>query len=577
MAHPATVQQGLLVVFDLIACHDQWNAQNLFEHIVNRLAEHNIDPSSFPSRISVQNLAKQRSLFNKTSYRNKTKLACSKYRQEIGCENGSNLFDFFYPPTALPQEPAPPADPRRNDKRKIDTLQKSLRRWKAKCELLKRKYIQLSKTLGAATKKAQGSRLTMAKKLKNAKRQSQLKTVTNSSQRKTIAAMRKALNKCVQMVSRKQKKQMKAMMGSRAAEFVGDYDITDEEGDDPDDSDAKCLRLLVIAKQQRVNREAVRNFCKAFDDIDVNASRLESKWKQCRKDVINRYQLEVSSKVAVDKNGAERVYVFVADFDNYLTQIIALEGLPSTANGDSGERQLWLRIGGDGRSIHRHSNNILIVMALMDTVNPRRSHSPLFVHTMMLIDGNESHDLLMDALRVIDEWIHRLTSNGFMYDEHLMKVNIVLSGDMKFIQLVKGLQGSTSVYSCPLCLKPKQPKMPSKGPRPWGGYRCACDTYGDEECEHWRGAGVYRTQAHASQLADAGGDCWSHMGHHKQAPLKSVEWNLIILDTLHGLLRITDVIFGSLYEWARRSCDPLNKDSLLKVNKIGTNLLEYLN
>jgi hypothetical protein len=576
MAHPATAQQGLLVFFDLIAFYDQWSAQNLFEHIVNRLAEHNIDPSSFPSTISVQNLAKQRSLFNKTSYRNKTKLACLKYRQEIGCDKTINIFDFFYPPTALRLEPPPQADPRRNDKRKIDTLQKSLRRWKAKCELMKRQYIQLSKSLGTATKKAESSRMTMAKKLKNAKRRSQLKTVTNSSQRKTIAEMQKILNKCVQMVSRKQKREMKAMMGSRAAEFVDDYDITDDEGEDNDDRDAKAMRIMIIAKQQKVNREAVRNFCKAFDDIDVNAYRLESKWKQCRKDVVNLYKLDVSSKVALDKNREERVYVFVADFDNYLTQIIALEGLPSTAIGDSGERQLWLRIGGDGRSIHRHSNNILIVMALMDTANPHRSHSNLFVHTMMLIDGNESHDLLMNALGVIDGWISKVTSNGFMYDGNLLKVNIVLTGDMKFIQLVKGLQGATSVYSCPLCLKPKQPKMPSNGPRPSGGFRCACDVYGDEECEHWRGAGVYRTQAHASQLADAGGDCWSHMGHHKQAPLKSVEWNMIILDTLHGLLRITDVIFGSLYEWARRSCDPLNKDSLLKVSEtVGTYLVEY--
>ena len=57
------------------------------------------------------------------------------------------------------------------------------------------------------------------------------------------------------------------------------------------------------------------------------------------------------------------------------------------------------------------------------------------------------------------------------------------------------------------------------------------------------------------------------MGHHKQAPLKAIDWNMIVLDTLHGLLRITDVIFGSLYEWARRSCDPADKTGLLKVSE----------
>jgi hypothetical protein len=55
------------------------------------------------------------------------------------------------------------------------------------------------------------------------------------------------------------------------------------------------------------------------------------------------------------------------------------------------------------------------------------------------------------------------------------------------------------------------------------------------------------------------------MGHHKFAPLKSNDWSLIVLDTLHGLLRISDVIFGSLYEWARRSYNPSDKQGLLLV------------
>jgi hypothetical protein len=52
----------------------------------------------------------------------------------------------------------------------------------------------------------------------------------------------------------------------------------------------------------------------------------------------------------------------------------------------------------------------------------------------------------------------------------------------------------------------------------------------------------------------------------KTAPLKSIDWTMVVLDTLHGLLRITDVIFGSLYEWARRSYDPSDKKGLLAVS-----------
>eukprot|EP00474_Spongospora_subterranea_P005241 CRZ05699.1 hypothetical protein [Spongospora subterranea] len=377
--------------------------------------------------------------------------------------------------------------------------------------------------------------------------------------------MRLALKKCIESVTKRQKEEMKAMIEKikiNSAELLEESESTDSENDNENEREAKLRRLLIIQKQQKVNR---CQFCKAFDDDDVNADRLESMWKTCRQEVVNVYKLQVVHKVAVDKNGAERVFVYVSDLDNYLTQIIALEGLPSTAFGDIEEPILWLRIGGDGRSIHRHSNNVLIVIALMDPANPRRSHSQLFVHTLMLIDGVESHDLLMDAMSVIDPWNQKLIADGFMYDGRQYKVNTILTGDMKFIQLIKGLQGATSVYSCPLCLKPKLPKMPPKGPRPSGGFRCACDIVdGADECPHWNGSGVYRTQSHASELVNAGGDCWAHLGHHKMAPLKSVEWTMIILDTLHGLLRISDVIFGSLYEWVRRSCDPGDKNGLLE-------------
>ena len=38
-------------------------------------------------------------------------------------------------------------------------------------------------------------------------------------------------------------------------------------------------------------------------------------------------------------NNIERVYVYVEDFDNYLSQIFELEGLPSTALIDEGKNR----------------------------------------------------------------------------------------------------------------------------------------------------------------------------------------------------------------------------------------------
>ena len=90
---------------------------------------------------------------------------------------------------------------------------------------------------------------------------------------------------------------------------------------------------------------------------------------------------------------------------------------------------------------------------------------------MIMIDGNESHTLLMIALRVIDDWTLKLSTSGFINHERHFKVNFILKGEMKFIQLVKGLQSATSMFSCPLCLKPKQMKLNATGTRDSEGFR----------------------------------------------------------------------------------------------------------
>ena len=309
--------------------------------------------------------------------------------------------------------------------------------------------------------------------------------VTNKSREKSIVLtttkqqkrkLEKTLISCVQLMTRKQKGAMRKLLNQIDTEF----DDSDDDEDQEKRVDQKIIETLVIQKQMKVERAAVRQFCKAFDDPDINANRLENRWKRCKSDVIQVYNLRRVVRRAVDKQGIERTFTYIHDLDNYLRQIIDIEGLPSTSLLETPE--LWLRIGGDGRSIHRHYNNILMILALMDPKDPRKSHSQLHVHTLMLIDGGESHELLLEALSVIDYWIENLTKNGFVYQDRLHMVNFVLTGDMKFIQLVKGLQGATSNHSCPLCLKPKLKK--TKGTVPPCGFRCGCEGDDGPNCQH---------------------------------------------------------------------------------------------
>jgi hypothetical protein len=135
MAVPATVLELNLVWFDLIATDpDLWTGQNLFEHIDARLSVHHVDVSTFPGTISVQNLKKQRSLYNKAPFREKMRISCTRYRNRVKCDKSVNLFDHFYPPQVAIPEP-PRVDPLLKSKRKIDALQKKLRRFKAKWDV----------------------------------------------------------------------------------------------------------------------------------------------------------------------------------------------------------------------------------------------------------------------------------------------------------------------------------------------------------------------------------------------------------------------------------------------------------
>ena len=105
--------------------------------------------------------------------------------------------------------------------------------------------------------------------------------------------------------------------------FMDDQEDSASE-DENDDRDEKLRKILIIQKHQQVSRKAVREFCNAFDDEDVKANGLESHWKKFRKNVTDLYKLNIVCEVT-KLNDLERAFVYVNDFDNYLTQIIALK------------------------------------------------------------------------------------------------------------------------------------------------------------------------------------------------------------------------------------------------------------
>ena len=82
--------------------------------------------------------------------------------------------------------------------------------------------------------------------------------------------------------TKKQKNELKKLTDSTGIE------IEPDDSDDDDDEkklQEKLLKAVIVQKQNKISRSAVRNFCKVFEDEEINGNRLEMRWKQCKKDV----------------------------------------------------------------------------------------------------------------------------------------------------------------------------------------------------------------------------------------------------------------------------------------------------
>ena len=124
------------------------------------------------------------------------KLAAARFRARLKSDERLILFDFIVPPKE--ETSAPDVNQKMKNNRKIDALQKKARKWKVKCDLLKRKYQELDKENQSIQKNSEEKLTKVSQTLSKLKYNSKKKTEKTASQRRTISAMPQALKKCVQ-------------------------------------------------------------------------------------------------------------------------------------------------------------------------------------------------------------------------------------------------------------------------------------------------------------------------------------------------------------------------------------------
>ena len=148
--------------------------------------------------------------------------------------------------------------------------------------------------------------------------------------------------------------------------------------------------------------------------------------------------------------------------------------------------------------------------------------------------------------------------------EKKIDTELFLGGDMKFLAMVLGLSNATANHACPWCKVHKAHRHDSTYPR-----------------EFWNSPPHGRTieelaQQKPVQVKDAcvsnGATSGKNMYGQKTKPLVSIPINKIVIDELHLMLRVTDLLTSALIN------DAIKKDRLAGAKKAleGPNLAKLI-
>jgi hypothetical protein len=151
----------------------------------------------------------------------------------------------------------------------------------------------------------------------------------------------------------------------------------------------------------------------------------------------------------------------------------------------------------------------------------KQSGTPGTPTILAIIDGSESYDLIEQSLAPLLEQINAAIDYGKVGEK---PVTILLGADMKFLQIISGLNGSIITQSCVWCKVSKDEF--SNTSRPW-------DFYSSVE--------MNRTFQNMSQDA-----LQSKNGMTKGVPLMKLDSENVVLDELHLMLRVCDILLRNL-------------------------------
>ncbi|MCG7867336.1 MAG: hypothetical protein JAY74_13350 [Candidatus Thiodiazotropha taylori] len=195
---------------------------------------------------------------------------------------------------------------------------------------------------------------------------------------------------------------------------------------------------------------------------------------------------------------------------------------------------LKIKISGDGAKVSKISNFIIISYSYIDNID---TLSHLNQRVLAVVKCEENYENLEKSCQPIFEEINKLAKEGISIENKAVKIEFFVGGDMKFLQLLLGLNSSIAEYACPWCVVSKHDR---------GNITFPMDHYHKAEFRRTT-AGLKTASSSASKYGS------------KNPPLVDIEVDHFVADELHLMMRISEVLLRNLID------DALSKDNLAKV------------
>lgn len=201
-----------------------------------------------------------------------------------------------------------------------------------------------------------------------------------------------------------------------------------------------------------------------------------------------------------------------------------------------------VKFSGDGASFSKSTNYVLLSFSFPSLC--KNVLAGVGNHTFAAVKSAEKYDALKKALEpVFSELNELIEEQEIAIDERTIKLEIIFGGDMKFLLLAMGMNAANSNYACLWCKIHKSNRWDMS---------VSNDQYNGENM---------RTLHEMKE-------CVKQKGIDKKKgcidlPLIDIEPKNCVPDELHLFLRITDIIFNSLFE------ELVKLDHKSKVHKAG--------